>query len=547
MTVTESYPETPTKQTVADGPGFLHVLDPAEVPTSNQLWDQQQPGLGNTTNSVSATAKPLVTTLSGLPSPDPANRPAAEKLRDGRALRYQVRRVLQEHSQLKRVRQCGRIGVRRRGTVDVYLGPNGARLDGVGVCGSVWACAACSSNIQAQRRAEIRDLLAWSDARGYTAVFITKTLRHRADQQLGALWTTLTTANRGVTQTRAVRRMRKRFGFIGYVRALEITHGQHGWHPHTHEIALFDRELSAEDMAYIGDVEHAAFMRVCVKMGLGAPTREHGYRIQAVTCADQIADYVSKCDADAALERENAKKARSISFEMRGEFTKKAWGGNRTPFEIAVDFLETFNADDLDLWHEYEAASRDRRSLTWSHGLKALAGIEEVEDQQAAEDEEGIGSEVEEDEPEEEERAVFTIRDYWRDIGRHRSELAADLLTVLEVEGEQVARAWCEDMGIELIEFDHPEAVADRIEVDRRFSEARAESAIEDFAIELMRMTGLPAREVEALAELTAHERRMAAEAEARKVMGVKLWPGIPCLGICAINCGHSDCNQEEK
>jgi hypothetical protein len=60
----------------------------------------------------------------------------------------------------------------------------------------------------------------------------------------------------------------------------------------------------------------------------------------------------------------------NVVFEITSPSTKDGRYGNRAPFPILRDALATGLSDDCDLWLEWEAASHNRRQLTWSQGLR---------------------------------------------------------------------------------------------------------------------------------------------------------------------------------
>lgn len=365
-----------------------------------------------------------------------------------RSARFAARHVLRQGvSELKRVRLCG-TPVRPAGTVDLRISRNDedgtatAGYAGLGMCGSVWACPVCSAKIQAERRDEIQRVVDWAGSEGLTCVFGTMTLRHNRKQSLELVWGGLSHAFRRVSQDKAVRRLRKKYGFAGYVRVVEVTYGKNGWHPHVHTLALYDFgdmddyeiELALEE---IRAAEFAVWARAAREHGLGKPDKKR-YQLQLVS--NSLADYLSKASY-------NGEKA---SFEMAGSTLKESYGKNRNPWEILQDIVETGNADDVDLWREYEAVSRGRRMLTWSRGLKAAAGVTEKGDEEIAEEEVG-----------QEEDRVLTFARYDRDL-LPRPLVAATLLTVAQSGDEAAVWAFCEEWGIEVHPPDWEHAVQDR-------------------------------------------------------------------------------------
>ena len=131
---------------------------------------------------------------------------------------------------------------------------------------------------------------------------------------------------------------------------------------------------------------------------------------------DSVADYISKA-----------------AFEVASPATKDGRDGNRYPFAILADGLATGLADDLELWFEYEQASRDRRQMTWSRDLRKWAGldVERSDEEVAADDKHGV-------------TMLMLPGNTWRQVRAH----AHELLTVAEVGGPEAAQQWLERRGL---------------------------------------------------------------------------------------------------
>jgi len=59
---------------------------------------------------------------------------------------------------------------------------------------------------------------------------------------------------------------------------------------------------------------------------------------------------------------------------------------------VLAHLTEHGDAEDLAVWREWETASKGRRQLTWSQGIRAMAGLAEQErsDEEVAEDDLGV-------------------------------------------------------------------------------------------------------------------------------------------------------------
>lgn len=313
-----------------------------------------------------------------------ASRSENAKSSEARTARWQALGLLWDMSSLARVRKCGRVAILPGGQVGVRKKSEAVGYAGLASCGSVWACPRCSARIMAVRRLELGVLIAGAAAAGMTVAFGTVTLRHRQGQPLAQLWDALSQGQRGVTNATKVKRIRQQLGRVGYVRATEVTYGGHGWHPHVHTIQLFEGDVSQEQLDELRDAEFAVWRRQAVNRGLGAPMKKR-YELRRVVDADvEFSDYFVKGVYNPSV----ARAAKSVGFEMTGSQTKKG-RGSRTPWQVLEDFGRTGDLDDWDVFQEYEQASKGKRALVWSNGLKKMFGIGEIEDEQIADEEIG--------------------------------------------------------------------------------------------------------------------------------------------------------------
>ena len=86
------------------------------------------------------------------------------------------------------------------------------------------------------------------------ALFVTRTLPHNAEDKLGVTLGLLAEGRRYVANQQVVKGVRRTAGYIGGIASKEITYGVNGWHPHTHDIEYYERELSLEDFAALSNV-----------------------------------------------------------------------------------------------------------------------------------------------------------------------------------------------------------------------------------------------------------------------------------------------------
>jgi len=338
-----------------------------------------------------------------------------------RADRYRARAWLSTVTDLARVSRCGRVSVIEGGEVLIKAttgadGQRSAGFGGLSTCGSVWACPVCSAKIAARRTQEIEQLLAWNAARGGSVALATFTMRHHTGHRLKALRKALSAAWRHMTSHRVWKATRRELGNDGYVRAIECTcSDDNGWHLHVHLLLVFDGPVSQELVDAWTDDLYALWSDGLALSGMEA-SRAHGVDVRVGTGAlDGLGKYLSK-----------------LTFETAGGRFKKGRKGGRTPFELLDDAINTGLAEDFERWFEWEQGSKGMRQITWSRGLKARVGVDEQSDEEIAEEEE------------QGETVARVTPSGWKILYWH----AAELLSIVEQGGPEVAFAWMDRRGI---------------------------------------------------------------------------------------------------
>lgn len=285
--------------------------------------------------------------------------------------RYRLRDTLQAITANPRVAKCGRCRVRP--SVEVHLGPNGrAHYSGLASCGSVWLCPVCAAKVDARRAEEVSGILQRHLDAGGGAYFITLTLPHHSGDRLTATRRLVSRAWQLLQRGTPWLRLKARLGVVGFIRALEVTHGGNGWHPHLHILVLTTAPLSPEAQTALDAYAFAKWCDGVTAQGHALPTRD-GFRLEVVGSAD-VGAYVTKMGA---------------ALELTHGAHKKGRRASRTPFQILADFQAGGDEADLALWLEYERATKGARRLTWSRGLKAQYAVPEVSDEELAQAEVG--------------------------------------------------------------------------------------------------------------------------------------------------------------
>lgn len=286
--------------------------------------------------------------------------------------RYQALTALWSVSSLKGVREC----TRREAISDVdgklTVAPvvELGTADGVGSvvgvrrCCNVHACHVCAPKVRNGRAQEIRQIVHRHKLLGGEALFLTLTMPHRNGMALKPLWETVAGSWTKMLAGGTRQAWRDSYGLSGYVRALEPTHGANGWHPHLHCLLLVDRPLQPHELARLRADILASWQHLITQAGWGLPSEANGIKLDRVRSTGDLAGYLTKLDGT------------RIDAELaRGDMKDGKRRGGRSPWAIFRDFVETGDADDLSLWHEYERASYRKNAITFSRGLRERYGV----------------------------------------------------------------------------------------------------------------------------------------------------------------------------
>ena len=221
---------------------------------------------------------------------------------------------------------------------------------------------------------------------GGAAVMVTRTFPHYDFDNLKDLMERLTRADRSFKQHRRFKNIKKKYGIIGYIRALEVTYGLlHGWHPHFHDLLFLVRALTAEEWRELEYELYVLWCDVAQSAGLGMPDAAHGLRL------DDARLYVSKWGCDHELTKQHIKTSRD----------------GYTPWQMLQEYARTHDQRWAELFREYVEAFRRKHQLQWSRGLKARFKIKALTDQQILE------------RSEETEVVCILSREQWYTVVRH--------------------------------------------------------------------------------------------------------------------------------
>lgn len=321
--------------------------------------------------------RPPVAALGNNTESTPTNKKRSHKQRY--ALRNQSAITLGTES---RVYSCGKVPANKF-AIDGGLRPGvsmsesgRAGIHGVSSCGSAYTCPVCAIKIAEKKRQQIQKALKKHYEQGGTAVLVTWTFSHGPREQLTVMIKQFMKALSRMKGRRGFTKAVSEVGYQGQIRSLEVTYGENGWHPHAHEIWLFEGKPTFSELKQLEAALYELWAKVAVQCGLGKPSKKHGIDIRATTKsgADVVAKYISKW-----------------GHELTYHHTKKSGRGGRSPWQILGDLHETYKnynhreyTRNKNLWQEYARAMHGRAQLFWSKGLKAKYGIDDKSDKEFA-------------------------------------------------------------------------------------------------------------------------------------------------------------------
>lgn len=265
-----------------------------------------------------------------------------------------------------------------RSTVSIKTSKNGkAYYDNVERCSSIWACPVCSELIRSRRAQEITQAVQQHQKNGGQVVFLTLTIRHDRKDALALTLDTVLEGWKKLMGSRKWKNLKQTHAVSGYVRAVETTVGQNGWHPHLHVLLFLENKVSDAELQNLGDGIFDFWGAWCFKKLGKMPTRERGIDLQRVDEDGAVLSrYISK------VQTEKTEKW-SVGSELSRADIKRGRVESWTPFQLLTDSTSLMKNTRYVLWNEFVEASKGRRCITWSRGLKERFGIGEITDEQA--------------------------------------------------------------------------------------------------------------------------------------------------------------------
>jgi hypothetical protein len=253
-----------------------------------------------------------------------------------------------------------------------------AFFSGLVTCGSVWSCPVCAAKIQERRREEVAKGVAYAYKNGMQTMLITLTFPHRSWQKLRVLLEQQADALKRLRQGSPWGRFKTSVGYKGLIRSLELTHGQNGWHPHTHELWLVAKDADPE---MVKAQVLKRWESACIRAGLldASDVRQvEAFRTHAV-------DVKGNCSASDYLAKQDDSRHWGVDHEIAKATSKAGKASGKHAFALLAESQDDKRS--ARLFMVYILAMRGKRQIFWSQGLKKAAGVDEISDEVLAEQE----------------------------------------------------------------------------------------------------------------------------------------------------------------
>lgn len=232
----------------------------------------------------------------------------------------------------------------------------------------------------AGRAEELQALNDAHRATGGHLYLATLTLPHDEGDSLKPLRKQVSRAWSNVTRGAPWARWKGRAGIVGTVRALEVTHGANGWHPHLHVALYCALELTDAARAELCEFLARQWRRYVTERTpegrvYRAPSVEHGVTVQPLASAQYLAKM-------------------GLAAELTLSGTKEGREGHRTPWQVLRDltvaaFSKGDTLEDRQLWGEFARSMKGARQLTYSKGLRQRYALPDPADDEILADVQG--------------------------------------------------------------------------------------------------------------------------------------------------------------
>lgn len=275
----------------------------------------------------------------------------------------------------ERVSKCLRAVVPGRPGVDVLFHSERASggFGGLQVCSSVWACPVCAAKISERRRVELDQAVQnWFSSGGYV-LLVTFTVQHSAADALPLLQGALQSAYRAFVSGRWYQDLKREYQIEGSIKALEVTYGSNGFHPHVHCLVFLRAGLFSQ-VLFEASLK-SQWSSVLARFGRSA---SYSYGVDVRSANDEVAAYIAKFGRDPKW---------TIGSEVTKSVVKRSRSSAGVSMtELLAMYAFTGDQDAGARWLQYAVTFKGERQLRWSPNLRAvlLPGSEDLTDEEVA-------------------------------------------------------------------------------------------------------------------------------------------------------------------
>jgi len=280
-----------------------------------------------------------------------------------RVERFALQSVARSFLPTERVANCLRVATNDHVSIHHNIAKDSYGYRNLQTCGSIWMCPVCQGKISEKRRVDLTQaLLNWKE-QGGTAVLMTLTVQHRKSDSYSKSLDGLGNSFRTFLNGRICKRALSSMGVRGRIRALEVTYGENGWHPHFHVLFFLEGSLSDSMLSHFESLFLDLWKTACVSSGLNKPN-SHGCQLQNGTYAAQ---YVTKWGLEQEMTKGHIKNSKS----------------GYSPNDLLRAHIGSYKGDGISLapgqaralFTEYALHMKGKKQLHFSRGLRDLLGL----------------------------------------------------------------------------------------------------------------------------------------------------------------------------
>lgn len=326
---------------------------------------------------------------------------------------YALQSVARQLLPDRRVAWCMRRFQPQRDRIEIVHSPKrqSAYYYGLMRCSKLWECPVCARKITERRRKELVDLLnaasvsvlsktgrGWVNVPKFNLSMLTFTIGHAASEPCSDVLDRLSRSYARFASGRWYQGFKQVYFVVGTLRALELTHGDRGWHPHYHVLCFHDSYLPTgrnydkageedtelvEEWATLG-ITREDFLQAARIRWTDSVKAEGGYT-DMLRGVDLVVGQPHKYVAKVAGDRDP--REWDLPTEVTKQPVKRARDENRTLIQLLHAYA---NGDTRagDLWIEGIDALAGKSHLRPSKGLwDMLNASVTIDDEQASEQE----------------------------------------------------------------------------------------------------------------------------------------------------------------